>query len=93
MLAAAAPPGTSVVIGGPRHPGMPWHLDGRRREGGAQGSCAPAGLDAAAPCQVRGQKQRQWWLGTKWESRVLVSALCRSGLLTCAQSSAAETRK
>lgn len=40
-----------------------------------------------------GQKQRQWWLGTKWESRALVSALCRSGLLTCARVSPAETWK
>ena len=32
-----------------------------------------------------GQQQRQVWLGTKWESRALVSALCRSVLLTCAR--------
>ena len=31
-------------------------------------------------------------LGTKWESRALVSALCRSVLLTCARPSPAETR-
>ena len=53
----------------------------------AQGSCAPwrVSLEAAAPCQVRDQKQRQLWLGTKWESRALASALCRSVLLACAR--------
>jgi hypothetical protein len=45
----------------------------------------PAGLEAAAPCQVPDQKQRQWWLGTKWESRALAGALSRSVLLTCAR--------
>ena len=35
------PPGASVVISGPHYPSMPWHLDGRRREGGGSGLLRP----------------------------------------------------
>jgi hypothetical protein len=68
-------------------------LMGASEKAVAQGSCAPAGLEAAAPCQVPDQKQRQWWLGTKWESRALASALGGSVLLTCARASSAEIWK
>jgi hypothetical protein len=70
---------------------MPWHPDGAGEKVVAQRSCAPQVWKQQR--HARYQKQRQWWLGTKWESRALVSALCRSVLLTCARASAAETRK
>jgi len=86
-------PSTSVVIGGPPPPGHALAPDWRQREGGSSRLQRPAGLEAAASCQVPDQKQRQWWLGTKWESWGLVSALCRSVLLTCARASPVGTRK
>ena len=46
-------PGPTVVIGCPRHLGMPWHPEGAREKVIAQGSCAPQGLEAAAPCQAQ----------------------------------------
>jgi len=45
------------------------------------------------PPGTPGQKPRQWRLGTRWESRALASALCRSVLLTWARVSSAETWK
>ena len=53
----------------------------------------PSPPGKAFRCQVPDQKLRQWWLGTKWESPALASALCRSVLLTCARASSAETGK
>jgi len=35
---------------------MPWHPGRRQREGGSEGSGAPARLEAAAPCQVPGAR-------------------------------------
>ena len=82
-----------MVIGGPPPPGhAAAPLTGAREKVVAQGSGAPAGVEAA-PCRHPDQKRRQWRLGTKWESRALASALCRSVLLTCARASAAETWK
>ena len=76
-------PRISVVIGGTPPPEPAVHPDGCHREGGSSGLVHPRGvLQAAAPCQVPGQKQRQWWLGTKWEPRALASAHCRSVLRT-----------
>jgi hypothetical protein len=58
------------------------------------GCCAPAGPGSCgATPGTPGQKPRQWRLGTRWESRALASALCRSVLLTWARVSSAETWK
>ena len=79
----------------PRHPSMPWHPDGRPREGGSSGLVHPRGFVWKQQRHARygDQKQRQLWLGTKWESRALAGALCRSLLLTCARASSAEISK
>src|SRR5215470_4203957 len=66
-----------------------WHPDGRPREGGSSGllrprrsgsSSAMSGTGAAAAVVVVVVVA-----GNEWESRALVRALCRSGLLTCAR--------
>jgi hypothetical protein len=83
--AAAAPRDISRDRRYPANRACRGTLTGASERVAAPGSCVPAGLETAAPRQMPDQKQRQWWLGTKWESRALVSALCRSGLLTCAR--------
>src|SRR6266576_3390443 len=73
---------------------MPWHPDGRRREGGGSVLLRPRrSVSSRVLPGTPDQKQRQLWLGTKWESRVLTAARYGSSLLTCARGPPAETRK
>lgn len=59
----------------------------------AQCSCAPPKVWKRRLARYPDQKQRQLWLGTKWESRALTAARYGSSLLTCARGPPAETRK
>src|SRR5579859_42489 len=70
---------------------MSWHLDGRRREGGGSGLLRPRRSGPRSAMPGTGHKQRQWRLGTKWESRVLVSA--RSAALVCSLVRGLQLRK
>ena len=80
------------MIGGTRH-ACHGILTGASEKVVAQGSCAPLGSGGSGPARYSDLKQRQLQLGTKWESRALAGALCRSLLLTCARASSAETWK
>src|SRR5262249_11256335 len=75
-------------------PGMPWHPDGRLREGSSSGLRRLRGAwEQQRHARYPDQQHWQWRLGTTWESRALASALCRSVLLACARASPAETWK
>ena len=65
---------------GPRHPEQAVAPDGWPLR-----APAPAGLEAAPPCQASGPGAAAVAAGNEVESRALASALCRSVLLTCAR--------
>ena len=84
LLAAATPPGTSVVIGSPL---PPEHAVAPRRapvRSGSSGLLRPRRPGSRSAMPGTRPKRRQTRLGTKWESRALTWARYGSILLACA---------